>query len=340
MPSRPRTRRWQEVDKSDIRLDSAIQSYLMYHEDRNHSPKSVRWYADMLRRFADSLGPEARLGEIDADGIRKYMRSVRERDFSKFTLHGYARSLKTFLRWLEREGYLDEQLSSHVDLPKVPKYEDVTIDVLTDEEIAHLLSVLDPATDVGCRDRAIVCLMLEEWPAPGRGRQPPCGRRARQGDVRQGPRQGRQAGLRPHRPDHAEGAVQVRPQLPRPADPRTTNFFLNMYGEPLKYEAIKSVFERLAKKSGITRLHPHLLRHTAATRMLANGADLHSVQRLLRHSDIRTTLRYLHLVPEQLQEKMRLFSPLAGVAEERQRMVPTRLRRVNRRPRPAIPGRP
>lgn len=161
MPSRPRTRRWQEVDKSDIRLDSAIQSYLMYHEDRNHSPKSVRWYADMLRRFAASLGPDARLGEIDADGIRKYMRSVRERDFSKFTLHGYARSLKTFLRWLEREGYLGEQLSRHVDLPKVPKYEDVTIDVLTDEEIAHLLSVLDPATDVGCRDRAIVCLMLE-----------------------------------------------------------------------------------------------------------------------------------------------------------------------------------
>ena len=96
----------------------------------------------------------------------------------------------------------------------------------------------------------------------------------------------------------------------------------------MKYEAIKSIFERLAKKSGITRLHPHLLRHTAATRMLANGADLHSVQRLLRHSDIRTTLRYLHLVPEQLQEKMRLFSPLSGIAEPRRRMVPTRLRRV------------
>lgn len=86
---------------------------------------------------------------------------------------------------------------------------------------------------------------------------------------------------------------------------------------------------RLAKDSGIERLHPHLLRHTAATRMLANGADLHTVQRMLRHSDIRTTLRYLHLVPEQLQEKMRLFSPLAGVTEERRRMVPARLRRIS-----------
>ena len=65
-----------------------------------------------------------------------------------------------------------------------------------------------------------------------------------------------------------------------------------------------------------------------ATRMLANGADLHTVQRMLRHADIRTTLRYLHLVPEQLQEKMRLFSPLSGIGEERRRMVPARLKRV------------
>jgi site-specific recombinase XerD len=62
--------------------------------------------------------------------------------------------------------------------------------------------------------------------------------------------------------------------------------------------------------------------------VLANGADLHTFQRMLRHADIRTTLRYLHLVPERLQEKMRLFSPLTGIAEPRRRMAPTRLTRV------------
>jgi integrase/recombinase XerD len=62
--------------------------------------------------------------------------------------------------------------------------------------------------------------------------------------------------------------------------------------------------------------------------MLANGADLHSVQRLLRHSDIRTTLRYLHLVPSQLQEKMQLFSPLSTISERRTRVMPRLLRRV------------
>ena len=49
---------------------------------------------------------------------------------------------------------------------------------------------------------------------------------------------------------------------------------------------------------------------------------------MLRNSDIRTTLRYLHLVPDQLQEKMRMFSLPAGIGDHRRRMVSTRLRKV------------
>ena len=69
----------------------------------------------------------------------------------------------------------------------------------------------------------------------------------------------------------------------------------------------------------VIKCQPH--RHAAATRVFANGADLHTVQRMLRHADIRTTLRYLHLVPEQPQEKMQLFSPLSGIGEEWRRSL-------------------
>jgi site-specific recombinase XerD len=327
MPSR-RRRRWRDVEKKDIPVTDLVRSFLMHQEDRNHSPKTVRWYGDMLGRFADWLGPDARLHDIRADRVRGYARAVRSKDLSKFTAHSYIRTVKTFIRWLEREGYIDHQVSNHVELPKVPKWEDVTIDILSDEEIATLLSLLDPATDVGCRDRAIVCLMLES------------GLRLEEvanltvNDIRV-----KEMYVKVHGKGDKEAYVPIGPTTLKalarygdhfrvPSEMKTTTFFLNIFGEPLKYEAIKAMFDRLAKRSGITRLHPHLLRHTAATRLLANGADLHSVQRLLRHSDIRTTLRYLHLVPEQLQEKMRLFSPLAGVSEERRRMVPTRLRRV------------
>jgi integrase/recombinase XerD len=328
MPSRTRRKRWQDVKKQDIPLENALRAYLLHHEDMNHSAKTVRTYSDTLNRFLKFTGPEAKVSVIDADAIRNYLREVRRHDFKQFTVHAYARMLKTFLRWLEKEGYTTEPLAKAIDMPNVPRYQDVTIDVLTDEEIEHLLGMFDPSTDTGSRQRAMFCLMLES-----------------------GLRLAEVSGLRTDDVHLKDMYVRVRGKggkenyvplgstthkaLTRyltdfrvPANTSVKALFLNVYGEPLKYESIKTIFDRLAVKSGITRLHPHLLRHTAATKMLANGADLHSVQRLLRHSDIRTTLRYLHLVPSQLQEKMQLFSPLSTISERRTRVMPRLLRSV------------
>ncbi len=65
--------------------------------------------------------------------------------------------------------------------------------------------------------------------------------------------------------------------------PASGALFPSPYGGRLTPEGIKTMVQRLAERTGIDRLHPHLLRHTAATRLLANGCDLHTVQRILRH---------------------------------------------------------
>jgi site-specific recombinase XerD len=328
MPSRTQRKRWQDLNKRDIPLENAVRAYLLHHEDRNHSAKTVRWYSDMLNRFLTFVGPDTKIGEIDADIIRNYLREIRRRDFKQFTMHAYARTLKTFLRWLDKEGYTAEPLAKAIDMPKVPRYQDVTIDVLTDEEIEHLLGMLDPATDVGARQRAMFCLMLES----GLRLAEVSGLRVddvhlKDMYVRVRGKGGKENYV-PLGPTTHKALTRYLTDFRVPANTSVKALFLNVYGEPLKYESIKTIFDRLAVKSGITRLHPHLLRHTAATKMLANGADLHSVQRLLRHSDIRTTLRYLHLVPSQLQEKMQLFSPLSTITERRSRIVPRLLRRI------------
>ncbi len=87
MMSKPRRRGWHDVDKTDIRVSELVQQFLMYQEDSNHSPKTVRWYSDMLGRFAASLQPEARLRDIDATSIRVYLHDNRQNGASKFTLH-------------------------------------------------------------------------------------------------------------------------------------------------------------------------------------------------------------------------------------------------------------
>ena len=120
MARKRRRRGWSDVDKSDIPVSELLQSFLMDQEDRNHSPKTLRWYSHMLGRFVATLPAEALLREIDAPAIRAYLHGNRQNGASKFTVHAYARTLKTFLRWLHREGYVDEELQRHIQMPNIP----------------------------------------------------------------------------------------------------------------------------------------------------------------------------------------------------------------------------
>lgn len=69
------------MKKQDIPIENALRAYLLHHEDKNHSAKTVRWYSDM--RFLEFADPETKIGEIDADVIRRYLREVRRRDFKQ-----------------------------------------------------------------------------------------------------------------------------------------------------------------------------------------------------------------------------------------------------------------
>ena len=89
MAPRQRRRGWRDVDKSDILVSDLVRGFLMNQEDRNHSPKTVRWYSEMLGRLQTALGEDARLRDLDGEAIRDYQRGLRRNDLSKFTLHAY-----------------------------------------------------------------------------------------------------------------------------------------------------------------------------------------------------------------------------------------------------------
>jgi site-specific recombinase XerD len=225
------------MDKSHLRVADLVGSFLMHQEDRNHSPKTVRWYRDMLGRFVAFVGEDARLRDLTPDAIRSYQHSVQATDASKFTRHAYMRTLKTFARWLEREEYVEPRIAHRIEMPKVPRYDDVTIDILSDDEISRLLDALEPTTDVGSRNRAIVCLMLES------GLRLDEVVTLRLSDVRT-----REMYVRVHGKGDKESYVPIGPTTQKalaryaehfrlPAKPDEPSFFLNIYGEPLGYEA-------------------------------------------------------------------------------------------------------
>lgn len=329
---------WQTMNKEEIKLSRILEEYLNYHEALNHSPKTLSWYSDILSALHGFLGNEASLGDLTIERIRGYQSHLRHRrkptgqPLSDKTLEDHARAIRAFLNWLQREDYLEANVAARIELPRAAKKQ---IEVLSKDELEALFAQLSADTDLGCRNRAICSLMAD------------CGLRVSEVatlDVTDVSLEdssvkvfgkGRREDVVPF--GATTGKIlrryvhHFRPYLANEAE---TALFINQFGQRLRVEGIKSLFQRLAEESGIERLHPHLLRHTAATRLLANGCDLHTVQRILRHRHITTTTQYLHLLNADLQDKMRAFSPLDSLNGRRhhnvgqRRVVPSRLRRV------------
>jgi len=97
---------------------------------------------------------------------------------------------------------------------------------------------------------------------------------------------------------------------PKPTNRNVDNLFLTDDGGPLSSNAIKLLFSRIKKLSGVTRLHPHLLRHTFATSYLLNGGDVFTLKAILGHSSLEMVNHYLHFTSAQLAIQHHKFSPM------------------------------
>ena len=104
---------------------------------------------------------------------------------------------------------------------------------------------------------------------------------------------------------------QVRPRLAE-AHPETPELFLSVHGRPLNREWIWAMVKQAALSANIAKnIHPHTLRHSFASHLLANGADLRVIQEMLGHADLRTTEIYTHVGKERLLAVHRKFHPRA-----------------------------
>jgi len=97
---------------------------------------------------------------------------------------------------------------------------------------------------------------------------------------------------------------------PKPSGTSIENVFLSMVGMPLTENSVKLIFARLAKKSGVYRLHAHLCRHTFATRFLVNGGDVFTLQQILGHSTLEMVRHYVNLASSHVIIQHQKYSPL------------------------------
>jgi len=244
-----------------------------------------------------------RLVGADANTIRRFLGFLRQREYAKATTARKLATLRSFYKFCLRRSHVSANPVASIRTPKqekrLPKF-------LSADDIQKLLASPDDGSLLGARDRAmletlystgvrvseLVALNLEDLDIPGQ-----CMR------VRGKGRKERQA------PIGATALAAIRRYLEmRQADPRHDGFdgralFVNKHGQRLSTRSVRRKLDKYLLACGLDlTISPHTLRHTFATHMLNNGADLRSVQELLGHRSLSTTQVYTHVANAKLKQ--------------------------------------
>ncbi len=243
--------------------------------------------------------------------LRDFVAHLRGREASHRTIARKVSALKQFYKFLLREEKIDsdpsELLSIRIKTKKLPKH-------LTSDEIASLLSAAEGATETEVRDRAL----LELWYATGCRVTELATLAAdaidwKEAVVRVMGKRSRERLIPVHQRalEWCRKYKDIRHEwVRRNALKETRLFFLTQQGKGFKRQGIWRMVKRYGKKAGIARnIWPHMIRHTFATHILQNGADLRAVQELLGHRSIGTTEIYTHLDIENLKQMQLKYHP-------------------------------
>lgn len=300
----------------DMQLHDAIVDFLEHLEiEQNRSLKTVTNYDHYLQRFADFAG-DITVQKITPDLIRKYRlflnryRDQQDRELSKTTQNYHLIAIRSLLKYLVKRD-LDVMSADKVELAKVTRPQ---IEFLDPEELKRLFEQPPLNKPTGLRDRAILELLFSS-----------------------GLRVSELVNLnRDHiNLERREFMVRGKGQKDRPifiseaaADwikrylkTRNDNYaplFIHYSGSKSELDegnytrlSVRSVQRNIAKYArlaGITKkVTPHVLRHSFATDLLRNGADMRSVQAMLGHSNISTTQIYTHVTDPQLRKVHQRF---------------------------------
>jgi integrase/recombinase XerD len=293
--------------------DALAESFLLHlSTERRLSANTLDSYGADLRRFVDFLeseGIEARA--FTRSHFLAYLTALREGGLSARSVSRHVSALRSFFRFLVREGYLAASPIAEVRAPKLgrplPKF-------LTVSQVAALLAAPDGqrATPEGIRDKAMLSLMY----ASGLRASEVVSLRMENVDPDAGFLRVLGKGGKERVVPVADAALAVLKEYVESVRPgflrkrAASALFLSRLGRPITRQTLWNRIRYWAHAAGIEeRISPHVLRHSFAGHLLAGGADLRAVQAMLGHADIATTQIYTHVTPERLREIHRKHHP-------------------------------
>lgn len=296
-------------------MEEQVTEYLHYLTiERGLSANTKMSYKRDLKQYLDFLA-EQNIHEwqaVDRYTIVAFLEHLTNQKKASATITRMISSLRRFHQFLRQERFTDHDPMQHIDSPKKVQKLPQTLSL---QEVEGLIATPDTTTPLGIRDRAI----LEVMYATGLRVSELIGLKIGDIHLEMGLLQTLGKGDKERIVPLGDYAIhwverylsEVRPSLTKKT-PQETHLFVNNHGRGLTRQGIWKNLKQIVLKAGITKdVTPHTLRHSFATHLLENGADLRTVQELLGHADISTTQIYTHITKRRMTEVYKEFFPRA-----------------------------
>lgn len=294
----------------DLSIDDAVETEAL----------NARRRAADGREVAGRLAPRSITDAIcaaDADSLRAYLSHLADHRYSAATLARKIATLRSFYKWAHRQGLIANNPMTLIRTPRQSKRLPKAISI---EQIELLLSAPDDREVLGARDRAI----LETLYSTGIRISELVGLNVEDlddtGEALRIRGKGKKERLVPLG-SHALGAIRSYARLLRADDRYAVSWgsdkterplFVNKHGGRLSSRSVRRKLDKYLRQVGLDpEISPHTLRHSFATHLLDNGADLRSVQELLGHQSLSTTQVYTHLTAQRLRDAYNRAHPRA-----------------------------
>lgn len=276
-------------------MERYIKKFMRYLEiEKNYSQHTILNYRLDLNDFKHFLG-DLDLEKINYLTLRKYLAVLKEKNLNNRTIGRHLSCLRSFFKFLTREGYLKTNPILGILSPKQQKHLPL---FLTEGEVTRLIEAVLPKNEMGLRDRAI----LETFYSTGIRISELVGLALEDVDFIGGIVKVMGKGKKERIVPIGEPALSaIRNYLERRKKPADA-LFLNKSGKRITARGVRNVVNKYLRIAGMKQgVSAHTLRHSFATHLLNRGADLRSVQELLGHVNLSTTQVYTHLTTERLK---------------------------------------
>lgn len=286
-----------------------FERYLKY--EKQASSETIRSYSRDLRAFIEYLHGEgpAKAEEVTSIVIRGYMGRL-HKHYEKSSIARQISAIRSFFRFLCREGVLQANPAELVATPKLPKK---LPKVLSVDAVVHLIQSIKGETEQEVRDRAILELLY----ATGVRVSELVGLTMKRVDLKETVLKVLGKGKKERMVPVGREALKWMKkyfEVRKPKDLKEEAVFLNHMGGRLSTRSVARIVDKYILRAAMNqKISPHTLRHSFASHLLSAGADLRGIQELLGHAQLSTTQRYTHVSVDRLMEVYDKSHPRAKV---------------------------